>query len=1111
MRERSVRVLVSGVAVLTGLIAATVLAGWLSETDVLTRVLPGGARMVPATALGFLFCAGALGFSPVRRSAAVSPVDLAVARICAAAAVLLGGQRLVMYGLGADGLEFLGLSSGVDFAGTSLGHMSPGTATDFVLLGGAFLLRWPAKTARAFQALTLLALLIGWLGLSRYLYGGQPLLPLAAMALHTSTLFILLSVATLTLRTDASLMALISGDGAGGFTARRLLPTVVLLPLLLAWLPAYALHSGWIGPEAGLSLLALSSVVVFGALIWTNAALLERTDRRGQLEQEARQESERRTELIIENALDAVVSIDIQGVIIGWNSQAERIFGWKRGEVLGQTLEQTIIPAKFVASHSAGLQRYLQTGDSRVLNQRLELSACGRDGREFPVELSIVPIRSPHGLQFSAFVRDISERKHTESYLRENQAYLRVLTETVPNLVWTCKADGSYDFLSPQWIEYTGKPLAQQLGWGWVEQLHPDDRVRISQEWMRAVVGKRTYESEFRIRRADGVYRWFQTRAHAVRDDSGQVTRWIGSSTDIDDLKAAEYKLRTQLERLGLLDRTTRAISSGQEPGDVLAIVMTTLERDFAIDLTCVCLYDAAAKSFRVESVGTRSSAKAESLGIRKGTTLELDARGVDYCMRGQLVYEPHLQSHTHTFPALASGGFGSFVVAPLGLEGTVRGVLVTVRRVAEGFSSDDCEFLRQLSHHLALALNQAELYSALQRAYEDLRQTQQRAVQEERLRALGQMASGIAHDINNALAPATLYLDILREHDKQMSETSRERLALVQRAIEDVACTVGRMREFYRRGGTELDEATVQVNPAMEHVMELTRARWDDMPKEQGLVIQVRTELGADLPDVRCSQTELRDALTNLVLNAVDAMPRGGTLTLRSHLSEQGRVCVEVSDTGIGMDVPTRLRCMEPFFTTKGDRGSGLGLAMVYGMLNRCSGDIDIDSTPGVGTRITLRFPPAVGVDPAVGAAALRRPQAPRRSLRILLIDDDPVVLTTVQSTLEMDGHRVVALDGGPKGVAEFRAKADTEPYDIVITDLGMPYMDGRKVAAAVKAASPQTPVLLLTGWGQQMHAQDERPEHVDRILSKPPRLNELRQALAELDAPRKRFAQAH
>lgn len=1068
--------------------------------------------MVPVTALGFLLCAVALGFSATR-SAAESPLDQAVARFCAAAALLLGGQRLVMYGLGANGLEFLGLSSGVDGAGNSLGHMSPGTATDFVLLGVALLLRWSAKAVRAFQTLTLLALLIGWLGLTRYLYGGQPLLPLAAMALHTSVLFVLLSVATLTLRRDASLMALISGTGAGGATARRLLPTVVLLPLLLALIPVYALHAGWFGPEAGLSLLAVSSVVVFGALIWTNAVLLERADRRGHLEQEARQESERRTELIIENALDAVVSIDTEGVIIGWNSQAERIFGWKKDEVLGQSLEQTLIPAKYAAAHGAGLQRYLQTGHARVLNQRLELSACGRDGREFPVELSVVPIRSPHGLQFSAFVRDISERKHTESFLRENQAYLRVLTETVPNLVWTCKVDGSCDFLSPQWIEYTGKPLAQQLGWGWVEQLHPDDRVRISQEWMRAVVGKRTYESEFRIRRADGAYRWFQTRAHTVRDEAGEVTRWIGSSTDIDDLKAAEYKLRTQLERLGLLDRTTRAISSGQDPGNLLAVVMTTLERDFAIDLTCVCLYDAAAKAFRVESVGARSSAKAESVGIRKGTTLELDARGVDFCMRSQLVYEPHLQAQPQTFPALASGGFGSFVIAPLGLEGTVRGALVTARRVTEGYGSDDCEFLRQLSHHLALALNQAELYSALQRAYEDLRQTQQRAVQEERLRALGQMASGIAHDINNALAPATLYLDILREHDKQMSETSRERLALVQRAIEDVAGTVGRMREFYRRGGTELEEASVQVNPTIEHVIALTRARWDDMPKEQGFVIQVQTELGADLPDVRGSATELRDALTNLLLNAVDAMPRGGTLTFRSRANEQGRVCIDVVDTGIGMDARTRLRCMEPFFTTKGDRGSGLGLAMVYGMLNRYSGDIDIDSTPGVGTRITLCFPPAPntsGAQLSEGAAARGRAQSPLRPLRILLIDDDPVVLTTVQNTLEIDGHRVVAMDGGPKGVAEFRAKADTEPYDVVITDLGMPYMDGRKVAAAVKAARSQTPVLLLTGWGQQMHAQDERPEHVDRILSKPPRLSDLRQALAELDPVQKRSAQA-
>jgi PAS domain S-box-containing protein len=974
VQDRSVRVFVWGVAVLTGLVTASVLVGWLTLTDVLTRVIPGGARMVPATALGFLLCAAALV------SFVLEPPRPKVARGCAVAVLVLGAERLVGYWFGTDGFEFLGLASGIDSSGVPLGHMSPATALAFMLLGVALLMSRAETSARAFQAVTLLALLVGWLGFTRYLYGGQPLLPLAAMAFHTATLFILLSVATLTLRKDAGLIALVSGVGAGGAITRRLLPTAVLLPVLLAWFPAYALHVGWMGPEAGLSVLAGTSVIVFGALVWSNAALLERTDHKRHQEQEAREAVERRTELIVE----------------------------------------------------------------------------------------------------------------------KNQAYLQILTETVPNLVWTCKSDGSCDFLSLQWAQYTGKPAAQQLGWAWLDQLHADDRSRISQEWIRAVVGKRAYETEFRIRRADGAYRWFQTRAQAVRDEAGEITYWIGSSTDIDDLKRAEQKLRTQLERLRLLDSSTRAIGSRQDPASVLAIAMATLEQEFAIDLTCACLYDAAAKVFLVESVGTRGAAVAEPPGIRKGAPLEVEARGLALCMQGQLVYEPHLQTESYTFPALAAAGFGSFVLAPLGAEGKVQGALVAARSDPEGFSSDDCEFLRQLSHHLALALNQAELYSALQSAYEDLRQTQQRSIQEERLRALGQMASGIAHDINNALAPATLYLDILREHDKQLSEVSRERLGLVQRAVESVASTVGRMREFYRSGGADLDNAPLAVNPLIEHAIALTRARWDDMPKEQGLVIQVQTELGAGLPDIMGSQSELRDAVTNLVLNAVDAMPGGGTLTLRSRSSESGCVCIDVSDTGVGMDTQTRLRCLEPFFTTKGDRGSGLGLAMVYGMLNRYSGEIEIDSTPGTGTRITLSFPPAPPDPQADSGQPV--PQVPQRSMRILIIDDDPVVLRTMQSTLETDGHVVAAFDGGAKGLEAFLAQLNTQPYDVVITDLGMPYMDGRKVAAAVKGARPQTPVLLLTGWGQRMRAQDEHPEHVDRVLAKPPRLSELRQALAEL-----------
>ena len=415
--------------------------------------------------------------------------------------------------------------------------------------------------------------------------------------------------------------------------------------------------------------------------------------------------------------------------------------------------------------------------------------------------------------------------------------------------------------------------------------------------------------------------------------------------------------------------------------------------------------------------------------------------------------------------------------------------------REAGSFSSGECEFLRQASEHVALAAHQAQLYGALQTAYEDLRQTQQAVMQQERLRALGQMASGIAHDINNAISPVALYTDSLLEKETSLSEQGRGQLETIQRAIHDVAATVARMREFYRQREPQLALTSVRLNELVRQVVDLTRARWSDMPQQRGIVIELKTELAADLPAVMGAESEIREALTNLVFNAVDALPAGGTLTLRTRATQSGQVQVEVSDTGVGMDETARRSCLEPFFTTKGERGTGLGLAMVYGMVQRHSAEIEIESEVGRGTTVRLSFASAIVTAQTDSAT---QPTVPRR-LRILVVDDDPVLLRSLRDTLEGDGHAIVVANGGQQGIDLLRASVENNPaFDAVITDLGMPYVDGRQVASAVKTASPSTPVIMLTGWGQRLVAEGDIPAHVDLVLNKPPKLRDLREALA-------------
>lgn len=594
-----------------------------------------------------------------------------------------------------------------------------------------------------------------------------------------------------------------------------------------------------------------------------------------------------------------------------------------------------------------------------------------------------------------------------------------------------------------------------------------------------------------------------------VRERTQDLTRAVEAlETEVSERRRAENKLQTQLERLNLLDQITRSIAERQDLRSIFQVVIRSLEDNLPIDFGCVCLYDAANEAITVTCVGVHSEALATELAMAQNAVIEIDENGLSTAARGKLVYDQDVSEIAFPFPQrLANGGLRALVVAPLLLESKVFGVLIAARRAPCSFSSSDCEFLRQLSEHVALAVHQSQIYSALQQAYEDLRQTQQTVLQQERLRALGQMASGIAHDINNAISPVALYMDWLLEREPNLSTRTREYLETTQRAIQDVAHTVARMREFYRQQKPQLELTPVHVNALVQQVVDLTRARWNDMPQQRGLVIQLRTDLAHELPAVAGIESEIREALINLIFNAVDAMPEGGTLTVRTALASvranngpERHVHVDVSDTGIGMDEETRRRCLEPFFTTKGERGTGLGLAMVYGVAQRHGADVELESTPGKGTTVRLNFPvPAATPNVRKLAEAVAMPSR----LRLLVVDDDPLLIKSLRDTLEADGHIVVTANGGQEGIDTFRKSVtDSEPFSLVITDLGMPHVDGRKVASAVKACSPGTPVLMLTGWGQRLAAEGEMPPHVDRVLGKPPKIRELRTALAEMVA---------
>jgi PAS domain S-box-containing protein len=692
-----------------------------------------------------------------------------------------------------------------------------------------------------------------------------------------------------------------------------------------------------------------------------------------------------------------------------------------------------------------------------------------------------------------------SELALANDSLRKSERRFRALIENGADGVALIDANRKILYLSPAVTNIEGYQPEELIGTHAEDLTHPDD-IPLMASGMQKLLDNPGKPASMVVRRRhkNGHWVWLEALITNQLDDPS-VGAIVINYRDITERLEHEARLSEQMRRLALMARITRAIGERQDLRSIFQAMVRSIEDELPVDFCLIGLYQVGENRLTVSCVGARTEPVASGLDMTEGTVIPIDENGLSRCVQGELVYEPSIDGSPFPFPKrLASAGMRSLVIAPLLVESQVFGVLVAARRTSKAFSSGECEFVRQAMEHTALAAHQAQLYAALQRAYDDLRTSQQQIMQQERLRALGQMASGIAHDINNAISPVALYTEALLEREPNLTERGRSQLEIIQRAVDDIAQTVARMGEFYRLREPQLTLIPVDLNKLVGHVIDLTRARWSDMAQQRGAAIEMRTELDPNLPLVAAVESQIRDALVNLVFNAVDAMPDGGPITIRTHLAMGSRdqiVLLEVQDAGVGMDEDTRRRCLEPFFTTKGTRGTGLGLAMVYGVAQRHGASLEIESEPGKGTLIRMTF----AIAAAVAATPSGRALQPAGPMRILIIDDDPLLLKSLRDTLEVDGHDVTAANGGQAGIEAFvESHAEGRPFPVVITDLGMPHVDGRKVASTVKASVPSTTVLMLTGWGRRLVAEGDVPPGVDQILSKPPKLLELRAALA-------------
>lgn len=642
---------------------------------------------------------------------------------------------------------------------------------------------------------------------------------------------------------------------------------------------------------------------------------------------------------------------------------------------------------------------------------------------------------------------DLTEQRRNQAALRESEARFRTFAEALPLVLFTTDADGRYDYTNPFLQAFTGMSAEALAGFGWSEALHPDDRARALAVWDERRAAEEPFEIEYRLRREDGVYRWFLGRCVPARAaQEGAALRWIGTCVDMQDIVEARDAKARQSEDLERL------------------VAERTADRDrmwrLSTDLMLVARFDG--------TILATNPAWTTLLGWD-----EADLVGTSFL---DLIHPDDTEATQAEAGRLSDG------LSTLRFENRYR-----TRDGSYVWLSWTAVPDEQFIHAVARDVNaEKDAAAELERAQEALRQSQ-------KMEAVGQLTGGLAHDFNNLLAGISGSLDLMgtRLAQGRLSEADRY-LVAAQGAAKRAAALTHRLLAFSRR--QTLDPKPTNTGTLISGMEELIR-------RTVGPAIGVESVVGGGVWSVLVDPNQLENALLNLCINARDAMPDGGKITIETanrwldgraarerDLAPGQYISLCVSDNGSGMTPDVVEKAFDPFFTTKPiGMGTGLGLSMIYGFARQSGGQVRIYSELGQGTMVCIYLPRYLGTKDDSEDAALPAPTvAPTETGRtVLVIDDEPLVRMLVVDVLEELGYTALEAGDGPSGMKVIESEAR---IDLLITDVGLPNgMNGRQVAEAARQVRAGLKVLFITGYAENAVLNHGHLEHGMQVVTKP------------------------
>lgn len=651
---------------------------------------------------------------------------------------------------------------------------------------------------------------------------------------------------------------------------------------------------------------------------------------------------------LLEFAPDAIVSTDKKGRIVLVNSQTEKMFGYSRDELLGKLVE-ILLPERMRDSHFGHRADYVSDPRTRHMGAGLELHGRRKDGSEFPVDIALSPVETDGGLLVTAIIRDISERKQAEEALRQSERRYRILTDVSPVGIFHTDAKGDCLYVNERWSEITGLPVEEAYGEGWAKALHPDDRERVVEEWYQAAKEKRPFREEYRFKHADGVTTWVFGQAMSVRGDSGEVTGYVGTITDITERKRAEEALQARYEEIYALHEIGQTVLNSPDLKTTVEGILDKALSVCSFDIGLIRLLDPSGRMLKpVASRGYQ-----DPHDIREISTDVRDATAGAIQLKVLTSKEANAVDNVTTSPGLQTfknEGVQSAIVVPVRAEERVLGTIQLGSRTPRKFEPYEISLLETVGSNLGIAVQKAQLYEEMEKLASDL--TKSNKVKDEFL-------SVMSHELRTPLNVVMGYTGMIK--DRLLGEINPQQEEALGKVIGGANDQLAIVNNILHATVLETEKINIESHEvSLEDFF--NQLRWGyEAPINKKLTLN--WDYPSDLPAIKIDGGKLKQILQNLIDNAMKFTDKG-SVTISARIKDAGKqVEFKVADTGVGIPKEALPFIFEKFRQVDSSEtrlygGVGLGLYIVKKLTELLRGKVEVESEPGEGSVFTVTIP---------------------------------------------------------------------------------------------------------------------------------------------------------